>query len=57
MTKEVTALTILTPDFERNFVFLPTTSKKISVPNLSITQEKKKQINQDIYLNCMYLKI
>lgn len=54
--EDITAITILGGETERVQSFMPITTKRVSVPDMGLTEVQKKTINQDIYLNCMYLK-
>lgn len=56
MNKEITSVTILGEESHKEMVFIPATKKKVEIPKKSLTKEEKKMINQEIYLNCMYLK-
>lgn len=56
MNREITCVTILGEESHQELVFIPVTNKKVRVPKKNLTKEDKKRINQDIYLNCMYLK-
>lgn len=56
MKMDITGVTILKGETEREQSFMPITTKRVPVPKVSLTEAQKRAINQDIYLNCMYLK-
>lgn len=56
MNREITCLTRLEEETYRELVFMPITTNKVMVPKMNLTKEERKTINQDIYLNCMFLK-